>query len=82
MSLFGIRRHAPLPAEGYLPDFTGATGWLNSEPLTPESLRGRVVLVDTLQFAMPSIHDGQEPWSSTRPNHASHRVKGNSDKQA
>ena len=25
---------------------TGATGWLNSDPLTPEGLRGRVVLVD------------------------------------
>jgi thiol-disulfide isomerase/thioredoxin len=35
-----------LPVEGHLPPFTGATGWLNSEPLTPEQLRGRVVLVD------------------------------------
>jgi thiol-disulfide isomerase/thioredoxin len=35
-----------LPVEGHLPPFTGATGWLNSEPLTPEGLRGRVVLVD------------------------------------
>ena len=32
--------------EGQLPAFAGATGWLNSEPLTPEGLRGRVVLVD------------------------------------
>ena len=46
MSLFGIRRHAPLPAEGYLPGFDGATGWLNSPPLTVEGLRGKVVLVD------------------------------------
>src|SRR6185369_1277056 len=37
---------AGLPIEGYLAPFTGATGWLNSEPLTPEGLRGRVVLVD------------------------------------
>jgi thiol-disulfide isomerase/thioredoxin len=29
-----------------LPGFEGATGWLNSEPLTPEGLRGKVVLVD------------------------------------
>jgi thiol-disulfide isomerase/thioredoxin len=29
-----------------LPSFTGATGWLNSPPLSPESLRGKVVLVD------------------------------------
>lgn len=35
-----------LPVEGNLPSFTGATGWLNSEPLTPEGLRGKVVLVD------------------------------------
>ena len=46
MSLFGIRHHAPLPAEGYLPGFDGATGWLNSPPLTAEDLRGKVVLVD------------------------------------
>src|SRR6187200_2326873 len=35
-----------LPDEGSLASFEGATGWLNSEPLTPEGLRGRVVLVD------------------------------------
>jgi thiol-disulfide isomerase/thioredoxin len=35
-----------LPDEGLLPSFDRATGWLNSEPLTPEGLRGRVVLVD------------------------------------
>jgi thiol-disulfide isomerase/thioredoxin len=46
MSLFGIRRHAPLPAEGHLPGFDGATGWLNSPPLTVEDVRGKVVLVD------------------------------------
>jgi hypothetical protein len=34
-----------LPSEGRLPPFEGATGWLNSEPLTPEGLRGRVVAV-------------------------------------
>src|SRR5436305_1852020 len=35
-----------LPIEGRLAPFAGATGWLNSEPLTSEGLRGRVVLVD------------------------------------
>jgi thiol-disulfide isomerase/thioredoxin len=35
-----------LPVEGRLASFEGATGWLNSDPLTPEGLRGRVVLVD------------------------------------
>jgi thiol-disulfide isomerase/thioredoxin len=37
---------APLPIEGRLAPFKGATSWLNSEPLTPEALKGRVVLVD------------------------------------
>jgi len=46
MSLFGVRRHAPLPAEGRLPGFDGAAGWLNSPPLTAEGLRGKVVLVE------------------------------------
>jgi thiol-disulfide isomerase/thioredoxin len=35
-----------LPVESRLAPFDGATGWLNSDPLTPEDLRGRVVLVD------------------------------------
>ncbi|WP_233841345.1 cytochrome c biogenesis protein DipZ [Dyella sp. 2HG41-7] len=37
---------APLPVEGELPSLAGATQWFNSAPLTPESLRGKVVLVD------------------------------------
>jgi thiol-disulfide isomerase/thioredoxin len=37
---------AKLRAETRLPGFDGATDWLNSEPLTPEGLRGNVVLVD------------------------------------
>jgi thiol-disulfide isomerase/thioredoxin len=32
--------------EGRFPSLAGATGWLNSEPLTPAELRGKVVLVD------------------------------------
>ena len=39
-------RATRLPVEGRLASFAGATRWLNSEPLTPEGLRGRVVLVD------------------------------------
>jgi thiol-disulfide isomerase/thioredoxin len=35
-----------LPIEGRLASFDGATEWLNSKPLTPDGLRGRVVLVD------------------------------------
>ena len=35
-----------LPVGAHLASFAGATGWLNSAPLTAESLRGNVVLVD------------------------------------
>jgi thiol-disulfide isomerase/thioredoxin len=35
-----------LPVEGELPSFGGATGWLNSQPLTAASLRGKVVVVE------------------------------------
>ena len=35
-----------LPVEGQLPSFEGATGWLNSPPLTERDLRGKVVLVN------------------------------------
>jgi thiol-disulfide isomerase/thioredoxin len=42
----GLHTAAPsLPVEGELPSFAGATGWLNSPPLTPAGLRGQVVLV-------------------------------------
>jgi thiol-disulfide isomerase/thioredoxin len=37
---------ARLPVEGELASLRGATGWLNSPPLTPDGLRGKVVLVD------------------------------------
>jgi thiol-disulfide isomerase/thioredoxin len=33
-----------LPDEGELPPFDGATGWINSPPLTTAGLRGKVVL--------------------------------------
>jgi len=36
---------SPFADEGALPPFDRATGWLNSPPLTPAALRGRVVLV-------------------------------------
>ena len=35
-----------LPVEGELASFGGATGWLNSAPLTERELRGNVVLVN------------------------------------
>jgi thiol-disulfide isomerase/thioredoxin len=44
-----------------LPPFTGATAWLNSEPLTPEALRGRVVLVNFWTLTCVNWLR-QEPW--------------------
>jgi hypothetical protein len=41
-----LRRAGSLPVEGRVPGFDGATGWLNSPPLTLEDLRGKVVLAD------------------------------------
>jgi thiol-disulfide isomerase/thioredoxin len=35
-----------LPVEGAFPSLSGATAWLNSRPLTPGGLRGKVVLID------------------------------------
>jgi thiol-disulfide isomerase/thioredoxin len=35
-----------LADEGPMPDLNGAIGWLNSGPLSPKALRGKVVLVD------------------------------------
>lgn len=35
-----------LGVEGVFPSLAGATGWINSAALTPEGLRGKVVLVD------------------------------------
>jgi len=36
----------PQETMNHLPGFPGITAWLNSQPLTPEQLRGKVVLVD------------------------------------
>jgi thiol-disulfide isomerase/thioredoxin len=38
--------HLHLPSEGGLPSLAGASQWLNSQPLTADELRGRVVLID------------------------------------
>ena len=37
---------ARLPVEGRLPSFDGATGWLNSPPLTATDLSGKIILVN------------------------------------
>jgi cytochrome c biogenesis protein CcdA/thiol-disulfide isomerase/thioredoxin len=45
MSMSG-KSSGALPVEGDMPSLSGATAWLNSRPLSPEALRGKVVLVD------------------------------------
>jgi len=42
----GAATSGKLPVEGQLPELGGATGWLNSPPLTRAGLRGKVVLID------------------------------------
>jgi thiol-disulfide isomerase/thioredoxin len=42
----GTAVEVQLPIEGDLPSLGGATGWLNSQPLTAAGLRGKVVLID------------------------------------
>jgi thiol-disulfide isomerase/thioredoxin len=46
-----VTASATLPVEGRLPKLDGATAWLNSEPLTPAGLRGRVVVVQFCTFS-------------------------------
>jgi thiol-disulfide isomerase/thioredoxin len=42
---------AQLPIEGEFPSLGGATGWLNSPPLTAQALRGKVVLVQVWTYS-------------------------------
>jgi thiol-disulfide isomerase/thioredoxin len=42
---------ADLAVEGELPDLDGATAWLNSAPLTPAGLGGRVVVAQFCTFS-------------------------------
>jgi cytochrome c biogenesis protein CcdA/thiol-disulfide isomerase/thioredoxin len=46
MMMSAAKPSKDLPVEGEIPSFAGATLWLNSPPLTPDALRGKVVLVD------------------------------------
>jgi thiol-disulfide isomerase/thioredoxin len=65
--IFG--RHPTLSVEGHLPTFEGATGWLNSTPLTPEGLRGKVVAVNFCTYTcinwlrtLPYVRDWAEKY--------------------
>jgi thiol-disulfide isomerase/thioredoxin len=62
----------PLSVEGQMPSLEGATGWLNSQPLSASGLRGRVVLIDFWTYTcinwrrtLPYIH----AWSEKYKNH-------------
>ena len=46
MTLNDLISRFRLPVGRSMPGFDGATGWLNTEPLTPSELQGKVVLVD------------------------------------
>ncbi|HXI76741.1 MAG TPA: cytochrome c biogenesis protein DipZ [Steroidobacteraceae bacterium] len=46
MMMKGDSKPEGLPIEGDMPPLNGATAWLNSAPLSVESLRGKVVVVD------------------------------------
>lgn len=49
-----------LPNEGEFPSLEGATGWLNTAPLTPAGLRGKVVLASFWTFTCVN-------WRRTQP---------------
>jgi cytochrome c biogenesis protein CcdA/thiol-disulfide isomerase/thioredoxin len=56
-----------LPDEGPMPELSGAVAWINSPPLTRESLRGKVVVIDFWTYscinclrALPYV----EAWSA------------------
>src|SRR6185369_11683414 len=53
-------RETKLPVEGMLASLAGATAWLNSQPLTAEGLRGKVVLVDFWTYTCIN-------WQRTQP---------------
>jgi cytochrome c biogenesis protein CcdA/thiol-disulfide isomerase/thioredoxin len=46
MMMSGAKPAGGLPQEGEAPSYAGATQWLNSPPLTTDSLHGKVVVVD------------------------------------
>src|SRR5262245_9715644 len=54
-----------------LPSLAGATGWLNSEPLTPDGLRGSPVLVQFWTYTcvnwlrtLPYVHAWAEKYEN------------------
>jgi len=53
-----------------MPSLSGGTGWINGEPVTPASLKGKVVLVDfwtwdciNCQHALPHVRDWAKKYA-------------------
>ena len=60
-----------LPVGRSMPAFDGANGWLNTEPLTPSDLHGKVVLVDFWTYTcinwlrtLPYIHTWADAYAA------------------
>jgi len=65
------QRSGELPIEGEIPSLGGATAWLNSPPLSPQTLRGKVVLVDFWTYscinclrALPYVNGWYEKYKN------------------
>ena len=65
-------RAVRLPNEGGFPSLGGATSWLNSLPLTPAALRGKVVLVNFWTYTcfnwrhtLPHVRAWSQKYSSS-----------------
>jgi thiol-disulfide isomerase/thioredoxin len=63
--------YSALGDEGAMPDLDGATGWLNSAPLSRKSLRGKIVLVNFWTFTcinsirpLPYLRDWEEKYKA------------------
>ena len=63
-----------LPVEGNLPSLAGANAWLNSPPLTPAALKGKVVLIDFWTYscinclrAIPYVRAWAEKYKEPGP---------------
>src|ERR671939_390970 len=73
MDVTELFERLPSPFRSRLPAFAGATGWLNTEPLAPADLHGKVVLVDFWTYTcinwirtLPYIRAWAESYGSHR----------------
>ncbi len=64
------QERAALPNLGEAPELTGIAGWINSEPLRIEDLKGKVVLIDFWTYScincirtLPYLKDWHEKYS-------------------